>query len=94
MAHPLNATEFEATYLADMCPWMRAYLLIRAVILEEKQAATPAKFLGGAFTVAESNLAQELGVPLTSIYGLIQADHKRINTRKDAKDEAATPDAG
>ena len=90
MAHPLNATEFDALSMHDMCAWMRAYLLIRNVVLSPGMAATPAKDLGGAFTVAEAQLSAALGVPLTSIYGLIQADFDRINGRKIAQDEGGS----
>lgn len=94
MAHPLNAAEYGETRVSDLCPWMQAYLLLRSILLDPKNGATPMKHMASAFTVVEAELARNVEVPLTSIYGLIQADYDRFTRSKIAKDEATATASG
>lgn len=93
MTHPKNAEEFDSLLYIDMCPWLIAYMSLRAIVLDRRNEATPAKHLAGGITVVEAELARRMNVPLTSLYGLIQADSDRINSKKDAQDEAGFPTA-
>lgn len=78
---------------SDSNPWFVAYMTIRHLLTDPKHAASPVKSLGGALTVAEAEVARRQGLPLTSIYGLIQDDYNRLHGGTDAKDEAGFPTA-
>ena len=76
---------------SDSNPWFVAYMTLRNAIIDPRHLAMPVKCLGGVLTVCEAEIARRQGLPLTSIYGLIQDDYNRLHGGKDAKDEGESP---
>lgn len=72
----------------DECPWMDAFMLLRTIVTDPRNAAAPAKCLGGAVTVVETVLARQLGITLSSLQQLIRDDYERHHGPKGAQDGA------
>lgn len=88
MPEPVAPQQIHNPDCPDQCEWMTAYLRLREMITYPQNAAAPAKCLGGGLTLIDTWLARDLGIPLSSLYDIIQADFDKVHKPKGANDDA------
>jgi hypothetical protein len=67
---------------------MDAYMVLRAVVVNQANAAMPVKLLGGAVTVTEANLARDLCMSLEAVQKMIRDFGRNVLKIQDAQDQA------
>jgi hypothetical protein len=84
MPEPVTPQQNHDPDCPDVCEWQYAYLRLREVVTDARNAATPAKYLCGSLTIVDTWLARDLRIPLSALYDHIQADFDKTHKPKDA----------
>lgn len=88
MPEPIERNQMSRYQCPVDCVWRDAFLVLRNVVLNPRNAPAPVKCLGGAVTVVESVLARQLGIPLGALLAEINGALESHDNYKSAEDRA------